>query len=114
MSCLFNSLSHFEKISSNGLRKQICDYLQTNPVLYDGIRAKKWIKWEKNTNLKNYVNSMRNTSTWGGAIEIRCYVQIYKKKVVVLHKSKKIKFPIKPCNNKIFLIYTGNHYEPRR
>ena len=39
MSCLFNSLSYFIKESSCQIRQKICDYLQSNLPIMDGIET---------------------------------------------------------------------------
>ena len=63
---------------------------------------------------------MRNTSTWGGAIEIQAACNIWKYKIIVNNhrdsKHSKIEFmPVsKNIENTIELQWTGGHYEPIR
>ena len=83
MSCLFNSLSYFVKENSDELRHNICNYLEKNPPLMDGMTTEQVIYFENGQNLKDYIKNMRNTSTWGGAIEIKAFCNIYKKNVFV-------------------------------
>ena len=112
MSCLFDSLSRFLLINSFQLRQNICNYLQNNPILFDGIKASDWIFWENNTNLYNYVNNMRYPYTWGGAIEIKCFCNIYTVQVNVHFQNKIISFYPNITPNKIINInYTGNHFK---
>ena len=61
-----------------------------------------------------YINKMKNTTTLGGGIEIKCFCNIYNMSVIVNHKNKKIEFLPDNTNyvKRIELYYTGNHYEP--
>ena len=89
----------------------MCDYLQNNPTLFDEIKASDWIFWENNTNLHNYVNNMRHPYTWGGAIEIKCFCNIYTVQVNVHFQNKIISFYPNNTPTKIINInYTGNHF----
>ena len=99
MSCLFNSLSYFiNDKSSKDIRNIICDYLENN----------------------NYIKNMRQTSTWGGAIEIQCACNIWNLKIIVHNirerNAKNIEFiPLNRNFNKIIEItWNGGHYEPIR
>ena len=118
MSCLFNSLSHFLKnVNSSQLRQIICKYLKTNPKILDDIPASEITTWENSTNLQDYIKKMSLTSTWGGAIEIKCFCELFKVDVKVKHKNRIISFT--PNDKSISkgiatILYTGNHYEPER
>lgn len=84
MSCLFNSLSRFiddERITGDTLRAIICKYLETDPVLV--IDLKTVIFVETGLDVETYIRLMRNPSTFGGAIEIRAFTQIFKLNVCV-------------------------------
>ena len=61
MSCLFNSLSHFIQENSFTIRQKICDYLESNHSIIDGLETKFILELDS----KNYINQMRSTSTWG-------------------------------------------------
>ena len=39
MSCLFNSLSYFIKLDGYTIRQMICDYLQQNKPIIDGLET---------------------------------------------------------------------------
>jgi len=118
MSCLFNSLSYFLKnVNSTELRQIVCKYLKTNPKILDDIPASDITKWENSTNLEDYIKKMSSTSTWGGAIEIKCFCEIFKVDVKVKHKNRIINFtPNKKNVSKgiATILYTGNHYEPMK
>jgi len=117
MSCLFNSLQYFIKDkSSYEIRQMICDYLENNKPIIDGLETKFILELESN----NYINNMRDPSVWGGAIEIQvaCNIWCYNIKVRNYRDilGKVIEFI--PINNKIDknieLEWTGGHYEPVR
>jgi hypothetical protein len=124
MSCLFNSLSKFVPVNSTDLRNQICDYLLTDPILMDNAKASEVIQWESNVDLNTYVNNMRKLSTWGGAIEIRCFVKLYNISVHVMiiktltqgpHKltiKTYIEFISESNEKTIKISWNGFHYEP--
>ena len=117
MSCLFRSLATFlpKEIGPNKLRNIICDYLSGNPKLIDNLKANQIIKWENGTNIQQYIHRMRHNSSWGGAIEIRAYCDIYKRNVVIwsIPNKKFIEFISKHKNDNVDKLYwTGNHYEP--
>jgi hypothetical protein len=114
MSCLFNSLSHFIPESSYQIRQTICDYLQENKPLIDGLETKVILDMEN----PNYVSHMRATSTWGGAIEIQAACNIWSLRIIVRNyrdsDRKNIEFlPFSGLYDKtIELYWTGGHYEP--
>ena len=115
MSCLFQSLSHFiNYLDENALRNIICDYLQSNPTIFDTISANQMIGWRDDMELSKYIIEMRNNNTWGSSLEIKAFCNIFNIVVIVHYLGKEIEFiPIMP--NPRFLIrinYTGNHYEP--
>ena len=121
MSCLFRSLAYFVKhndfiVDENWMRSVICKYLETNPMILDNIKASDITNWESGKTLDEYVINMKNSSSWGGGIEIKAFCDIFNVKVIVNFFDKTIEFL--PKNNKaigtIELIYTGNHFEPKR
>ena len=117
MSCLFNSMNYFLPTSSSiEIRNKICDYLQNNNKLIDGIETNEILNMESN----NYINTMRSTSTWGGGIEIQAACNIWKWRIIVHNKrdgnNSQIEFlPIESnYDTTINLEWTGGHYEPIR
>jgi len=119
MSCLFDSLSNFllnnqnQKIDPHELRQTICDFLENNPKIMDEVSISDITQWESNIPLKDYIKKMRLDSTWGGAIEIRCFCIMFKTNIVVHLNNKEIVFnsPDKSKTN-IHLHYTGSHFTP--
>jgi hypothetical protein len=114
MSCLFNSIGKLLGQNSQVLRNEICDYLEANNKLIDGLDTKDILKLEG----RNYVRNMRRTSTWGGAIEIQCACNIWNCRINVVNireqPQRTIEFvPITGTIEKTLSIsWTGGHYEP--
>ena len=115
MSCLFRSLSNFhDGIGVHQLRLIICDYLLTDPYL-GGLQASELIPLETGMNLQAYVNRMRLSNEWGGAIEIKAYCDLSGNNVNVFSytNNRNIEFLYKKKSNIWNMIHwTGNHYEP--
>jgi ubiquitin thioesterase OTU1 len=117
MSCLFKSLSYFVNgIDENDLRNIICNYLLTNPKIFDDLDINEITKIDSDINLNQYVSQMRNPNTWGGGIEIKSFCNIFNTKVIVhsLLNNRIIEFlPNANYNYCINILYNGNHYEPK-
>jgi len=117
MSCLFNSLSYFIHEESFIIRQIICDYLQENKPIIEGLETCEVLNFECN-NANNYIQHMRLMSTWGGAIEIQCACNIWNIQINITNYrdggNKIIEFiPLNGNNTKtINLYWTGGHYEP--
>lgn len=119
MSCLFNSLSHFINENSYEIRQKICDYLEQDRPILDGLETFKILEIENNSKTE-YITSMRSTSTWGGAIEIQAACNIWRLSINVKNYrdagDKTIQFfpIIGQYERTISLYWTGGHYEPIR
>ena len=112
MSCLFNSLSKFVNICPKSLRQKICDFMRSNPLILDDIKVSDVINWDNGVDIQTYINKMEQSSTWGGATEIKCFCDIYQIAVTVVHNNRQIEFiPSSGIYQTIIkLNYTGNHY----
>ena len=114
MSCLFDSLSKYLDMKSNEIRQLICDYLEKNNSILDGIDTNYLLNME-NT---NYVLDMRKRYTWGGAIEIKAACNIWGLQIYVhdCKNKKTIKFMSDHgyCAQKIKLCWNGTHYKTRK
>ena len=116
MSCLFNSLSYFIPETSLNIRQQICNYLEANNTIIDGIETKDILNMES----KDYIQSMRNQSTWGGAIEIQAACNIWKMGINVhdIRGGKKGIICFIPVVTEVLqtinISWSGGHYEPIR
>ena len=129
MSCLFNSMSHFikEDWGPTGIRQRICDYLEKNLPILEGMETRDVLQLEA-PSAAHYISNMRKPSTWGGAIEIQCACNIWNARIIVHdirshysnNKNNKIEFlPLKSENAQhpsleLNLEWSGGHYEPRR
>ena len=118
MSCLFNSLSAFVPEPPQTIRQKICDFLATDPGLYDDLSASTAILIESGLPLAPYIARMRSPSTWGGAIEIRSFVLLWNHSVKVwdIRQRRWIEFPTSKggIENPYAVSWTGGHYEPMR
>ena len=136
MSCLFNSLSHFiaPQTDPQAIRQRICDYLQSNSPIIDGMATHDVLQLDSFNTPDQYIGAMRSPSTWGGAIEIQAACNIWNARIVV-HDIRKgniqgqkqsIEFlPISTDTitatnatnspDKTFTLeWSGGHYEPIR
>jgi hypothetical protein len=119
MSCLFNSLSHFIPEDSHTIRQKICDYLQNNNPIIDGMQTSEVLEIETGS-LDVYIQRMRLTSTWGGAIEIQAACNIWNLKINVSNYrdtgNRVIEFvPLhENVERSVGIYWTGGHYEPIR
>ena len=128
MSCLFNSMSHFinEEWGPSGIRQRICDYLEQNLPILEGMETRDVLQLESPSS-ENYIAKMRHASTWGGAIEIQCACNIWNARIIVHdirshhrhENNNKIEFlPLNSSTNppsiEFHLEWSGGHYEPRK
>jgi len=115
MSCLFNSLSALIGEPAQEIRQKICDWLTTNPALLEDLSASVVVEVESGLPLDRYVDRMRSSGTWGGAIEIRAFVQLWKRpvRVWVIRTRRWIEFPF-PEGVECKISWTGGHYEAIR
>ena len=80
----------------------------------EDLSASVVIQIESRQALEPYVARMRSASTWGGAIEIRAFVQLWKRpvKVWAIRGRRWIEFPCSDGGPECKLSWTGGHYEP--
>lgn len=120
MSCLFDSLSCFTPFQSYELRQHICDYLLTDPMMYEGtMKTSESVRWEFGVSLPRYVREMRQHHTWGGAHEIKAFSDMFGCKVVVhlidgRNSSRHLEsLPARQKTNKVVNItWNGSHFTP--
>lgn len=115
MSCLFDSLSFFTQHNSRELRTKVVSYLSTNPVLMNDATFEEIMKWEESDNGR-YLQSMDLDSTWGGAIEIKAFVNLFNVNVFVHipHVKNIVEFVRDEQRKDYFptvhILWTGNHF----
>lgn len=119
MSCLFNSFSALVGEPSQAIRGRICDWLSGDPALMEDLSASVVVSIESGKALPAYVAHMRSPSTWGGAIEIRAFVRLWKRPVRVwaIRTRRWIEFPYSESDAagpECKISWTGGHYEPMR
>ena len=124
MSCLFNSLSHFiPQTDAQAIRQRICDYLQSNSPIIDGMTTHDVLQLDSSGSSDQYIRAMRTLTTWGGAIEIQAACNIWNTRILVHNirtgNDQTIEFlPIANAPNlgmtAFELEWSGGHYEPRR
>jgi hypothetical protein len=123
MSCLFNSLSHFiPQTDPKAIRQRICDYLQANLPIIDGMTTHDVLQLDSLNTSDQYIGTMRSPCTWGGAIEIQAACNIWNARILV-HDTRlgqsnpTIEFvPVSTvAADKTFTLeWSGMHYEPNR
>jgi len=89
-----------------------------------GEPSHEWIQWTGEApDVTSYVVGMRRSATYGGAVEIAAFCELYGATVVVfsLRSADRDKPPMTfvprtrvPCTRVMKLTWTGNHYEPVR
>ncbi len=121
MSCLFVSLQYFiPSLTPLQIRHQICDYLFENNPVIDGLDTREMLSLIHARGDENYIEEMRNSSTWGTAIEIQAACNIWRTAIIVINirdnPSTKIKFlPVNSAaQSTISVSWSGNHYESLR
>jgi hypothetical protein len=115
MSCLFNSFSRLLDIPTDTIRQTICDYLAKDGIIMDDMATVDVLAFDR----ENYIEHMRCSHTWGGAIEIQAAAMIWKARIIVENHrdggGKVIEFvPIAPvvAELEMRIYWTGGHYEP--
>jgi hypothetical protein len=115
MSCLFNSFSRLLDIPTDTIRQTICDYLAKGGIIMEGMATVDVLAFDR----ENYIEQMRYSSTWGGAIEIQAAAMIWRARIIVENHrdggGKVIEFvPISPvvAEMEMRIYWTGGHYEP--
>jgi ubiquitin thioesterase OTU1 len=110
-SCLFSSIAylndkeHFNENSSMIYRLMIVDHINDNDISEDILGMPK----------ADYIQNISESSTWGGAIELKLFSEIFKMQIASLDvESKRIDIfgEIENYNKRIYLIYNGYHYDP--
>lgn len=116
MSCLFRALGKHTGESDDVVRSKIVNFLATNPKLLGEISANDAMLWETGQTSTNYIQSMRQASTWGGALEISAFSKLYGLNVFVevpqRDNTKIIRFFNIDAKTAIGLTWNGSHFEP--
>ena len=118
MSCLFQSIGKLIHKSHQTVRKEICDYMQSHlEDEHQGMRLRDWIHWQLHSpNPHQYIQKMRKTTEWGGAMELAIATKLYKADIIVIDGMGKqvAEFLLKEqctARTRYIVQWTGVHYE---
>ena len=68
---------------------------------------------ESNNHSNEYIQNMKNSSVWGGGIELRVVCELYNVDVIVKRGNQIVAHFEKDCNERLIeLHWTGSHYTP--
>ena len=111
MSCMFNSIGQCISKNPDSIRKDICDYLDTNLPIIDGVNTLDLLNMEDSF----YIEKMRNPNTWGGGIELQVACILWNLRInIICSDNKIIEFiPLHQIVDKTIKIHwNGSHYIP--
>ena len=114
MSCYFDSVSSFIHINPFSFRQMICDYLENNYSVMEGMNTHTLL----DSIDKQYILKMRNPQTWAGGIEISATCNLFALKIIVysFQNGKHNNYEFIPIYKRyrkiIYLNYNGEHYTP--
>lgn len=120
MSCLFISIGRLLGTPHATIRQNICDYMQDHMDRphQGGISLREWIGWQnQSSSAESYIEAMRSSHEWGGAMELSVATQCYHCDIVVVDLTGKqvAEFVWRDrftSRCRLVLVWTGNHYEP--
>ena len=115
MSCLFDSLSRWIPKGGNEIRQMVCDYLEADNMIMEGMRTAEILMTES----PYYIEWMRLNTTMGGAIELQAVCNIWNVSVIVhniQHEGAQDMEFLPVCADAdvetiIHLTWDGGHYE---
>ena len=128
MSCLFDSLTKLLNEEFQGfyedtkLRDIVCDFIRERPNdILNGCKVKDWIdivtmdEFDSKISISEYIDKMREDSTWGGAPEMSIISKLFNVEIHVVQDGKVIsKFACSDdkINSILTLEWNRSHYEP--
>lgn len=116
MSCLFNALGAHTGEQGEVVRQKLVQFMRSNPTLGGDMKTHDVIRWESQQDPTTYFARMQSSSTWGGAVEISAFVQLYNLNVCVHnirdHNTKLIRFVKPGAQRCVAITWNGGHYEP--
>lgn len=110
-SCLFSCIAYlndkenFNENSGMIYRLMIVDYINNNDIKEEILGISK----------ADYIQNISENSTWGGAIELKLFSDMFKIQIASLDvRSKRIDIfgEIENYKKRIYLLYNGTHYDP--
>lgn len=135
MSCLFDSVAYYiHNRTSLQIRQEVCSYYASDPMpFFDTFSFQETFSMTPPNdrfscqNVAQYISMMGQSTTWGGALELKAIANLYHVRILVHTRSLSVNShhrhpPIEflPINNEtprdtlpvISLFYTGNHFTP--
>ena len=119
MSCLFQSIGKLIGRRHLNVRNDICDYMQHHlNSMHQEMTLRQWIQWQQQSpNAEHYIRNMRNTSVWGGAMELAIATKVYGVDIHVVdaYNKKVAEFLWRDtftARKRLVVQWTGVHYEP--
>lgn len=109
-SCLFSSIAYllddnFDENSKLKYRQLLINYLENIEIDIATLGTSK----------EDYINQMLDINTWGGAIELKLFSEIFQTEIVsfdIQFNRADIFGQDKNYINRIFVLYNGIHYDP--
>ncbi len=109
MSCLFDALEKYLHVPSARIRSMVCDYLDANKFILEGMETLEVLK----TIDSQYVENMRHETTFGSAIEISVVCRLWGVNIEVkdAKANRVVLFDINECPIFMCVLYwNGCHY----
>ena len=109
-SCLFASVGYnidnvFTELTSLQYRQCIVQYLEQNELDVNLFETSK----------EDYIKLIENTSTWGGAVELKLFSDIFQTQIASIDvQTNRVDIFGEDKNypQRIYLLYNGIHYDP--
>ena len=109
-SCLFSSIGYllddkFDENSKLKYRQLLINYLENANIDIATLGTSK----------EDYINQMININTWGGAIELKLFSELFQTEIVsfdIQFNRADIFGQDKNYIHRIFVLYNGVHYDP--
>lgn len=109
-SCLFSSIGYlisdeFSDITKLQYRQLLVQWLESNTSIDNLLDKSK----------SEYIKYIEDINTWGGAIELNIFSEMYQVQIATIDTNTNNIYIFgedKRYSQIIYLIYTGNHYDP--
>jgi ubiquitin thioesterase OTU1 len=107
-SCLFRSIAYLVEGDAEkfrDLRRKIAEFILQNQIEYSQVVLGKPVL--------EYVDWIQNSNSWGGAIELAIFSQIYKLEIdsIDINSGRVDRFGQDKYETRILLLYSGIHYD---
>lgn len=107
MFCRFFTLGKINQFTSSHMRQLVADCIANQPDTYnDAILGRP---------VKEYCDWIRNTTSWGGAIELAVLSNHFRFEIAVVNSTTGVISRFgedKGYDKRVFLLFDGIHYDP--